>query len=83
MTLTTNEVVALTGLNEGAVRKDVEYGIAGQGSPPRFLESDIVYFAAVAAFRFQLDVAGRKALHAEIARALAARLADAEHRGQV
>lgn len=72
--LTTAEVVALTGLNEGTVRKDVEHGIAGHGSPPRFRETDVVYFAAISNYLFELQLADRKTLYHQIAQALAARL---------
>jgi uncharacterized protein (DUF433 family) len=63
--LTTNEVVAMFDLDEGRVRKDVEHGILGTATPPRFDLADIVYLRTVAALGFELGaVADRKRLRA-------------------
>jgi len=70
LALTTTEAAALTGLDERAVRKDVEHGILDAGSPPRFAEVALVYLRACASFAFHLDARDSKRLHAEIADAL-------------
>lgn len=70
VSLTTNEVAALVGLDEGQVRKDVEYAHIGTGSPPRFSFADAVYFAVVAALGLHLVVQDRKKLHELIATAM-------------
>src|SRR5207244_2446352 len=70
ISLTANEVAALVGLDEGQVRKDVEYGLSGAGSPPRFSLADAVYFAILAALGLQLGVQDRKKLHDLIAGAM-------------
>lgn len=72
-TLSTTEVVALTGLEERRVRKDVEYGVVEAGSPPRFELPDIVYFRALAELGLELDVEGRRLLHERITRAFRAK----------
>ncbi len=69
-TLTTNEVAALVGLDENRVRKEVEHGLAGTGSPPRFSFTDAVYFGALAALGLHLVVDDRRKLHEVIARAM-------------
>ncbi len=71
LALTTTEAAALTGLDERAVRKDVEHGILDTGSPPRFAEVALVYLRACASFAFHLDAADRRRLYGEIADALA------------
>jgi hypothetical protein len=44
MELTPSEVVALFGLDERRVRKDVEHGVFDRGkSPPRFALAEVVY----------------------------------------
>ena len=53
--LSTTEVVALTGLEERRVRKDVEYGVVEAKSPPRFELPDVVYFRALAELGIELD----------------------------
>lgn len=68
--LTTTEATALTGLDERAVRKDVEHGILDAGTPPRFAEVALVYLRACACFAFHLDAKDRKRLYADIANAL-------------
>jgi hypothetical protein len=47
LALTATEVAALTGLDERAIRKDLEHGIVEAGSPPRFSEVALVYFRPV------------------------------------
>lgn len=69
--LTTTEAAALTGLDERAVRKDVEHGILRAGSPPRFTEAALVYLRACASFAFHLETRDRRRLHDEIVDALA------------
>jgi uncharacterized protein (DUF433 family) len=54
MRLTTNEVVALFDLDEGRVRKDVEHGVLGPASPPRFDLAAVVYLRTVAELGFEL-----------------------------
>jgi uncharacterized protein (DUF433 family) len=71
LALTTTEAAALTGLDERAVRKDVEHGILDAGSPPRFAEVALVYLRACASFAFHLDARDRKRLYTDIADALA------------
>lgn len=70
LALTTTEAAALTGLDERAVRKDVEHGILDAGSPPRFAEVALVYFRACASFTFHLGAQDRKRLYSDIADAL-------------
>lgn len=70
LALTTTEAAALTGLDERAVRKDVEHGILDAGSPPRFAEVALVYLRACASFSFHLDARDRKRLYTDIADAL-------------
>jgi len=70
MELTPSEVVALFGLDERRVRKDVEHGVFDRGkSPPRFALAEVVYLFAVAA----LGVDDHKKLYRLIAAALAQR----------
>jgi uncharacterized protein (DUF433 family) len=68
--LSATEVAALAGLDEGRVRKDVEYGIF---SRPSFSFDDLVYFFAVAVLGVQLGVDDRKKLHEVIASAMSKR----------
>jgi uncharacterized protein (DUF433 family) len=72
-TLSVTEVVAITGLDERRVRKDVEYGFFGASSPPRFDLPAIVYFRAVAELGFELGVDDRRTLHLRIRDALRAK----------
>jgi uncharacterized protein (DUF433 family) len=69
-TLTTNEVAALVGLDEGQVRKEVEHGLTGSGSPPRFSFTDAVYFGALAMLGLHLGVEDRRRLHELVARGM-------------
>lgn len=73
VTLTATEAAALTGIDERAVRKDVEHGILEVGSPPRFAEVALLYLRACATFTFHLGAQDRKRLYAAVA--------DALHRG--
>jgi hypothetical protein len=71
--LTPSEVVALFGLDERRVRKDVEHGVFDRGKrPPRFALAEVVYLFAVAAFSIELGVDDRKKLYRLIVAALAA-----------
>lgn len=72
-TLTATEVAALVGLDEGQVRKEVEHGLTGRGSPPRFNFTDAVYFGALAMLGLHLLVEDRRRLHGVIARAMSER----------
>jgi uncharacterized protein (DUF433 family) len=72
-TLSATEVVALTGLEERRVRKDVEYGFFGSASPRRFELAAVVYFRAVAELGFDLGVEDRKKLYILIRDALKAK----------
>jgi uncharacterized protein (DUF433 family) len=72
--LTTAEVVALFGLSESQIRKDVEHGLFQApkvSSPPRFDLPHVAYFKAVAAMGLSLSVEDRRSLFAVIADALA------------
>jgi uncharacterized protein (DUF433 family) len=72
--LTPSEVVALFGLDERRVRKDVEHGVFDRvKSPPRFALAEVVYLFAVAALGVELGVDDRKKLYRLIAAALAQR----------
>ena len=62
--LTPSEVVALFGLDERRVRKDVEYGVFDtRKSPPRFGLAEIVYLLAIARAGVDLGVESRKRLY--------------------
>lgn len=76
--LTVNEVVALTGIDEKSVRKDVEQGVVQAMSPLRFAEGALVYFRARALFAFSLGTADRRSLYARINDALAMHSAQLE-----
>jgi uncharacterized protein (DUF433 family) len=75
--LTASEVAALSGLDEGRVRKEVEYGIFAH---PSFTFPDLVYFALLAVLGITLGVDDRRKLHVIVAAAMGARrpLATAE-----
>ncbi len=68
--LTVTEVVALSGVEEGRVRKDVEHGFFGSESPPTFSLADLVYFRMLALLDIQLGVDDRKKVYHLIAKAL-------------
>lgn len=67
--LTVTEVVALSGLEEGRIRKDVEHGLFGSKSPPTFNLAALVYFRVLAELGIQLAVEDRKKILALIAQA--------------
>ena len=73
--MNTREVAALTGLDEGAIRKDVELGVIEAGSPPRFAEPMLVYFSARALCPLELGVEDRRRLYLGVSRAVASRAA--------
>src|SRR5262245_22521395 len=75
--LTTAEVAALTGTDEGRIRKDVEHGILGKATPPRFSFPAVVYFRAVRLLGFDLKTKDRRALYKMIQRALSSDRPDA------
>jgi uncharacterized protein (DUF433 family) len=68
-TLTAAEVAALSGVDEGRVRKEVEYGIFTR---PSFEVADLVYFAVLDALGVQFGVEDRRKLHAVVAAAVGA-----------
>ncbi len=69
-TLSATEVAALSGLDEGRVRKDVEHGIFPR---PTFSFGDLVYFFAVSFLGVQLGVDDRKKLYVALAAAMGKR----------
>jgi uncharacterized protein (DUF433 family) len=69
--LTTNEVVALFNLDERRVRKEVEHGVLGGPSPPRYDLSAVVYLLTLAKIGFEITtVDDRKKLYALILRGI-------------
>lgn len=76
--LTAAEVAALTGLDERTIRKDVEHGIFGPASPPRFAFPVVVYFRALVLLGLHLGTKDRKWLYRVIVDGLAARKATVE-----
>jgi uncharacterized protein (DUF433 family) len=78
LALTPTEVSALTGLDERAIRKDLEQGVLEAASPPRFTEEALVYFFARALFAFHLATEDRKRLHAIVETALSRKTARVE-----
>jgi len=72
-TLTVREIAALVGLDEAQVRKEVEHGLAGSGSPPRFNFADAVYFGTLAKLGLHLGIEDRRMLHGVIAGAMSGR----------
>ena len=72
--LTPSEVVALFGLDEKRVRKDVEYDVFERGKgPPRFALAEVVYLFAFARLGLDLGVEDRKKVYRLIVAALAER----------
>jgi uncharacterized protein (DUF433 family) len=67
---TPTEVAALCGLDERRVRKEVEYGFFGSGSPPRFGLPVLVYFQTWVDFGFELGVEDRRRLYRLILEAM-------------
>jgi uncharacterized protein (DUF433 family) len=76
--LTASEVAAFTGLDERSVRKDLEYGIFGTASPPRFSFAAVIYFRALSLLGLHLPTADRKRLYQLIADALDTKRATVE-----
>ena len=68
--LTVSEVVAISGMEEGPVRKDVEHGLVGSDSPPTFSLTDLVYFRTLALMNIQLGVEDRRKIYTLISKAL-------------
>ena len=69
--LTPSEVVALFGIDERRVRKDVEYGVFDrQKGPPRFALAEVVYLFAMSGLGLELGVDDRKKLYRLIATAM-------------
>src|SRR5260370_6483560 len=69
--LTTNEVVALFGLDARRVRKEVEHGLFGESSPPRFDLTATVYLYTVSVLGFELGaIEDRRRLYTLIANAM-------------
>lgn len=68
--LTVTEVVALSGVEEGKVRKDVEHGLFGNASPPMFNLAALIYFRTLALMDLQLALDDRRKVHAMIEKAL-------------
>ncbi len=68
-TLSATEVAALSGLDEGRVRKEVEHGLFAR---PTFTFGDLVYFAVLAGLGVQLSVEDRRTLQRHVAKAMAA-----------
>lgn len=68
--LTVSEVVALSGLDEVKVRKDVEHGLFGSTTPPQFDFAALIYFRVLAELGLQTAVDDRRKLHALIVEAL-------------
>jgi uncharacterized protein (DUF433 family) len=69
-TLTASEVAALSGVDEGRVRKEVEYGIFRS---PSFTFVDLVYFAVLAVLGVTLGVDDRRKLYGVVAAGMGAR----------
>ena len=69
-TLTVSEVVALSGLEEKRVRKELEYGVLKlRSGSPKFRFSALVYFTTLAQTKLRLDVEDRKALYKTVSSA--------------
>jgi len=69
--LTVNEAVALVGIEERTVRKEVEYGLFGSESPPRFKLPALVYLRVLRELGLQTTVEERKRIYALISKAFA------------
>ena len=70
--LTVNEVVAFTDAEEKVVRKEVEYGLFGAESPPRFALPALVYFRVMRSFGLRLRSEDRRKVYAAIEQGLTA-----------
>ena len=68
--LTTNEVVALFGVDERRVRKEVEHGVLGGTKPLRFDLASVVYLVVLNQLGFELAVETRRMLFGEVTSAL-------------
>lgn len=69
--LTVNEAAALVGVEEKTVRKEVEYGLFGSESPPRFKLPALVYLRVIRELGLAPTVEERKRIYALIAKAFA------------
>src|SRR5690348_16625304 len=69
--LTVNEAVALVGVEERTVRKEVEYGVLASESPPRFKLPALVYLRVLRELGLEPTVAERKKIYALIDKAFA------------
>ena len=69
--LTVSEAVALVGVEEKTVRKEVEYGLFGAESPPRFKLPALVYLRVIRELGLEPTVAERKKIYALIDKAFA------------
>lgn len=67
--LTVNEVVAISGMEEGKVRKDVEHGLFGLETPPQFDLAALVYFRVMSELGIQPLVEDRRKIYELIAKA--------------
>jgi len=67
--LTVNEAVALVGIEERTVRKEVEYGLFGAESPPRFKLPALVYLRVLRELGLQTTVEERKMIYGHIIKA--------------
>jgi uncharacterized protein (DUF433 family) len=68
--LSATEVAALAGLDEGRVRKEVEYGIFAS---PSFTFGDLVYFWALSRLGIDLGVEDRRKFHGLVVGAITSR----------
>ena len=69
--LTVNEAVALVGVEERTVRKEVEYGVLGSERPPRFKLPALVYLRVFREFGLETTVEERTKIYSLIRNALA------------
>jgi len=69
--LTVNEAVALVGVEERTVRKEVEYGVLASETPPRFKLPALVYLRVLRELGLEPTVAERKKIYALIDKAFA------------
>jgi uncharacterized protein (DUF433 family) len=69
--LTVNEAVALVGVEERTVRKEVEYGVLVSESPPRFRLPALVYLRVLRELGLEPTVAERKKIYTLIDKAFA------------
>lgn len=66
MPLTSAEIAAFTGVDEARVRKEVEHGLFGTTSPPRFEEPALVYFGTLKLLDIDLGPKDREKLYGAI-----------------